>query len=751
MTSVTRDKRDEETQPKPSFTIFSNVAITGWAEGFSELLQGGLGATVEVADDLHEAIDAETDALVLNLRMRFDEALPAEQIARLRDRRVIAIGFTAYWMRRQVNELELTPGVSGWDQPMVVVDSDLLGSPETKVPFRAFAGSRDVPFSELNDETPTLHVGPPRLTEFKPDVDYMVTLAEDKDRATVMRQGSVIYAGAHAHPAEFSPQYRKLMRQVALALAERPVEPLAAIAVERQVHPPGASRFRLAPAGDNPDHVRTFYFRFDRPTAFTATLEHTGSNAMMLLFMGDAGKPLHATRVDSENGKTLTIATNIRQPAIDFLGHRYWEVGVANFDGEHSATATLTVRYDTSDTDAPLQPVAGNDGFETLNWRANALFEAARKGERDALERFRRLVPAVEPVQADRETARAVVAREHGFNDWPSLSAHVAWELPNTLPGVLARGARICFERGLARYPDSFSAPQLAELFDGFPEPVTSMLDDAFAQANDRGDQQFTTEHLLAALIDNPVSNHVLHSVGCDTDALRLELDALLDNLPPATFDGETQVSEPFCNATYRADFIPALGHEGMNPGSLLAGLMGEDCQAQRLLAKQGIRQQDFVNYVSHGIPTSLAGPAASDASVLDSQLEAALQRAFAGAKASGHGFLTTEHLAAALLDEGDVAAAVRSMGADVDDFARGVADHVDTTPRPDEPDETKPTRAFNEVMQVALALAERAGRDQASPRDAFDAILRERDLPTYHLLAGAMDGGMRSPLEGRS
>ncbi len=670
MKSVARDKMDEETQPTPSFTIFSNVAIAGWAKGFSELLRDGLAATVQIAEDLNEAIDAETDVLVLNLHMRFDETLPAERIARLRDRRIIAIGFTAYWMRQQVNELELIPGVSGWDHPMVEVDSKLLGSPETKAPFHAFVGSRDVPLSERNDETPTLHVGPPRLTEFKPAVDYLVTLADDEDRATVMRQGSVIYAGAHAHPAEFSPQYRKLMRQVALALAERPVEPLAAIAVERQVHPPGSSRFRLAPAGDNPDHVRTFYFRFDRPTAFTATLEHTGSNAMMLLFMGDAGKPLHATRVDSENGKTLTIATNIRQPAIDFLGHRYWEVGVANFDGEHSATATLTVRYDTSDTDAPLQPVAGGDGFERLNWRAKDLFESARKGERDALERFKRLVPAVEPVQVDRETARAVVAREHGFNDWPSLSAHVAWELPNTLPGVLARGARIWFERGLARYPDSFSAPQLAELFDGFPEPVASMLGAAFTQAKERGHQHFTTEHLLEALIDNPISSHVLHSVGCDIDALRPEIGAFLESLPATTFDGETQVSEPFCGATYRADFIPALGREGMNPGSLLAGLMGEDCHAQKLLAKQGIRQQDLVNYVCHGIPTSLAGPAAPGASVLDLQLEAVVQRAFAGAKASHHEFLTTEHLAAALLDEGDVADAVRSMGADVDDFS---------------------------------------------------------------------------------
>lgn len=736
MTSAPREKKDEEAQLAPSFTIFSNVAIAGWAEGFAELLQEGAAATVEIADDLDEAIDAETDVLVLNLHMRFDETLPAEQVARLRERRVIAIGFTANWMRRQVNELELTPGMSGWDEPMVVVDNELLGSPEAKAPFRAFAESRDVPLSERNDETPTLHVGPPRLTEFQPEVDYIVTPADGEDRAIVMRQGGVIYAGAHAHPTGFSPEYRKLMLQVAITLAERPIEPLAAIAVERQVHPPGTSHFRLPPAGDNPDHGRTFYFRFDRPTAFTATLEHTGSNAMMLLFIGDAGKRLHWTRVDSENGKTLTIATNIRQPAIDALGHRYWEVQVVNFDGENNAVATLTVRYDTSDAGVALLPLAGDDGFETLNWHANALFEAARTGERDALERFRRLVPAVQPQQVDRGTARTVVAREHGFNDWGTLSAHVAWETRGNVPSALAFGARLTFERGLARYPNSFSAPQLGELSGGFPTPTATMLEAAFARAKARGHQHFSAEHLLEALIEQPASNHVLRSVGSDVEALRSELDTILGTIPTATFDGETQVSEGACAATYRADFIPVLGGEGMNPGSLLAGLMGEDCDAQKLLARQGVRQQDFVNYVSHGIPTSVAEPAAPGTSVLSSQLEAVVQRAFADAKASHHEFLTTEHLAAALLDDGDVAAAVRSLGVDVEGFAQDIADYVTTTPRWDEPGDTEPTRAFNGAMQVALSLAQRAGRDQASPRDAFDAVLREQDLPTCRLLA---------------
>ena len=724
--------RSPQVAATTTFTIFSDGAIPGWAEGFARLLREEPQATVEVAGNLEAALDAQTDVLVLNLGRGFSARLSGGQDAGLRNRRIIAMSEAVQWLRTQVGELELAAGMIGYDQPMIATDSGLLGSQILETPFRPFKERHETRLAEIKDSTPILHFGASRLIEFRPHVDYIVTLAELEDCAVVMRQASVVFAGVHAHPDEFSSEYRKLMRQVALALATRPIEPLAPIVVNRQVHPPGTSRFGLSPAGGNPDHVRTFYFRFDRPTAFTATLEHTGSKAMMLLFMGDAGTRLHWTRVDSEDGKTLTIATNIRQPAIDAIGHRYWEVEVANFDGENSATATLTVRYDQSDAGHPLLPLAGDDGFETLNWRANALFKAARTGETDAIERFKRLAPAVQPPQVDRATARTVVAREYGFNDWGTLSAHVAWETRGNVPSALAFGARLTFERGLARYPNSFSAPQLGELSGGFPTQTATMLEAAFARAKARGHEHFSAEHLLEALIAEPASNHALRSVGCDLEALRSELDTILGAIPTATFDGETQVSERACAATYRADFIPVLGGEGMNPGSLLAGLMGEDCDAQKLLAKQGIRQQDFVNYVSHGIPTRVAEPAAPGASLLSSQLEAVVQSAFAGAKASRHQFLTTEHLAAALLDDGDVATSVQSTGVDPEALARDLAEYVNTaTPRRNDSNETKPTRAFNGVMQIALALARRAARDRPNALDAFQAIRRERHLPT--------------------
>lgn len=732
---------ENEAQPAPSFTIFSNI-IAGWAEGFAELLRGDSATTVEIAQDLYEAIEAQTDVLVLNLNRRFDERLPAEWNVRLRRRRIIAVGSTVNWVRRQINELELTTGLTGRARPMVLEGSELLGSPEPKTPFNAFRTSQDVPMPAWNDETPLVHIGSPKLREFQPHLDYVAVQAEDMDCAIVMRQDSVIYAGVHAHPDEFSPDYRNLLRRVALALARRPFEPLTPIVVQRQIHPPGTSRFELALWGDSDDNGRTLYFRFDRPTAFTATLEHTGSNAMMLLFMGDSGSRLHWTRVDAETGESLTIAANIRQPAIDSVGHRYWQVQVVNFDREHDAAATLTVRYDISDSDTPLQPLAGSDGFETLNWQSDTLFQAAQTGDKEALERFKH----VEPSQVDRDAARAVVAREHGFNDWATLSAHVAWELPNTLPSVLARGARMYFERGLAHYPDSFSAPQLAELLGGFPAQTATMLEAAFAHAKARGHQHFSTEHLLRALIDEPASIHVLHSVGCDIEALRTELDTLIEAMPSATFDGETQVSEQACGATYRADFIPALGHDEFNAGALLGGILGQESTAQKLLMAQGIRQSAIVLYVSHGIPTVLAPPAPASASMLHPELESLVHDAFVQAKSRRHEFLTAEHLLLSLLHHQSVKTALRPLGIDGNALAQDIAQYLNRATPHTKDDANEPTRAFNELMQMALALARQAGRDQANALDAMRAITREHHLPSSHFLRqyGASNEALR-------
>ena len=68
---------------EPTFTIFSDAKIPGWAEGFAELLREGSTGRVDIVDSLDEALDGEADALILNLGRRDDEKLSAERIASL--------------------------------------------------------------------------------------------------------------------------------------------------------------------------------------------------------------------------------------------------------------------------------------------------------------------------------------------------------------------------------------------------------------------------------------------------------------------------------------------------------------------------------------------------------------------------------------------------------------------------------------------------------------------------------------------
>ena len=107
-------------------------------------------------------------------------------------------------------------------------------------------------------------------------MDYILVAEHSVKCAVVMRQANFVYAGVWAHPDEWSGEYRALVRRVALTLAERPIVDLVPLVVERQIHPPGAVSFDLEPIRHGNDgFFRLFHFRFDRPTVFTATLEHT--------------------------------------------------------------------------------------------------------------------------------------------------------------------------------------------------------------------------------------------------------------------------------------------------------------------------------------------------------------------------------------------------------------------------------------------------------------------------------------------
>ena len=718
---------------EPTFTIFSDADSPGWALGFAELLREGSTGGVGIADSLDEALDGDADVLILNLRHRDDEKLTPERVALLGRRRVIGMAPGVDWLCRQLDDLEVHGGMVSQDFPMVVVDSDLLGERSPKVPIKPFAQPQERS-KDWTPQTPLVYWGSADIDEFRPSVDYIVATEHYDKCAVVMRHANFVYAGVRAHPDEWSVEYRDLMRRVALALAQRPAVDLKPLAVERQIHPPGTVRFDLDPSTHHESvYSRIFHFRFDRPTAFTATLEHSGSNAMMLLFMGGKSR-LHWTRVDTEDGKTLTITANVGAAAIRAVRHRYWRLNVTNFDSENGASAKLTVRYDTADSETPILPLPGNAGFEHLNRHARQLFEGARDGDSSASERIARYDSTVEPGRITMDAAYRVTSREYGFDDWTTIGSHVAWT-PVWLPRAGTRGADISFARASERYAVSFSLPQLIEFTGDFDDDVIDSLKEAFAQANARGHRSLLGEHVLRALVKNPIADHVLRSAGCEVDQLPSKIDARLAELPVEPLDGDVQVSKSVWGAVYRANFVSVLGREGTNAANLLAGILGEKSDAARLLAEQGVSERDLVNYVSHGIASAPTSDPEPSASVLAPDLERAAHDAIASARSSRHEYLTIEHLLLAMLGSRGVLDALGSSEADT--LKGDLATFVEAATPVGAPDggDPEPTRTFNRVMQMAVAKARSGDRDQATTVDALWALCGERDVPAAEFL----------------
>ena len=714
---------------RPTFTIFADAGKPGWAEAYAALLREGAPADVEVASTLEEALDSPSDVLILNLRNRREEKLSTERSEALGRRRIIAMAPGADWLCDQVDEFEIHGGNITDNIPLVTHDSGLLGPWTSKASIDPFVEAPDIPWAERTAHTPCVYFGSGNIADYRAGVDYIAGAGGFDDCAVVMRQANLVFAGVVADPQQWSPDYRELLRRASFALAQRPVEDLAPIIVERQVHPPGTVAFELT-RDDASRGGRVFFLRLDRPTALTVTLEHTGSNAMMLMLYGGK-KRLHATREDTATGETLTIAANIGAAAIEAVGYRYWVISVWSYDPENTASARLTVAYNVNDAEPAILSLPGNASFEYLNRHALELHREAQKRDASALERIATRAPSLDPEVLD--TARLVTAREHGFETSDIVTGHVAFK-PVFLGGAGERGAQDFFDRGRARNRDSFSVGELVEFTEDFSDNLTVTLTAAFARAEAAGYREFTGEHLLLALLDDSVAVHALNSAGGDLDGLRADMTALIEAMETEATAGPVQVSRELCGAVYRANFIGVLGREGTNAGNLLAGLYGEKGPASERLAAHGFGERDVRNYLVHGVRLSEVPTPEPGATVLDPELERGAQEALSMARRSGHEHLTIEHLLLALLDCAALRGTVASLGANVDELRADLTGLLAVL-RVDDDATPEPTRAFNRVMQMTVAKARRSGRTEATPVDALWALCGERDVPSADVL----------------
>ena len=132
-------------------------------------------------------------------------------------------------------------------------------------------------------------------------------------------------------------------------------------------------------------------------------------------------------------------------------------------------------------------------------------------------------------------------------------------------------------------------------------------LNRAFKEAREKHHEYMTVEHMLLSLLDNPAAAKVLRACGADSERLRREITAFIDEttpLIPANEDRDTQPTLGFQRVLQRAVFhVQSAGKKEVTGANVLVALFSEqDSQAVYLLNQQDITRLDVVNYISHGI-----------------------------------------------------------------------------------------------------------------------------------------------------
>lgn len=695
--------------PRKVITLFTDIEGENLVRSFSELLDPD---AVQGVPTLEAAARTGSDLLILYLPKlnREERVVPAELIDDLKRKKILAIGFTA---GRLFDELDLQIGsLYGvmHEDPLPKVraeHSTLLGDPEL--------GSFEALVGPMREKHHARNV----TSDIAPFVD--VIAAGEWDWPTTMgvllRQGTFAYAAIADIPENWSAPYRSLFRRTAHALAASAFE---APRFDMPTTPPGVVHMRVPPVTEG-EAERTFYFKLEQPTTFTATLEHAGTRAAMLMFYGEKDS-LYASRKDAEYGEPLTVTANISRQAIEKNAERYWILHVCNFDQDNAADMTLSIRYNGAGINEPtIQSLPSDLSHEFLAAHVHWLADANTRRVPSAKER---LAPYLTDVGSATTTdLQFVSAREFGFEKWSHLEAHASpppdwWLRPDIRVSYIDH-----FYEKLKGGSGEIGAAKVikgaATLFGNFSDDLKQTLLAAETAAKGVGHAEVTLEHLLLQLLDNPIAQSVLARVACDLRQLREQLSAAVGE--QAETDSAPQVSRDCFGALFRASDIPTFGiGEEVNAANVLIGIGQEDTRAAALLRERA-SETDLYHVISHGIPLVLPDHRPPDYVPITEEPQRVLMQV--KREANGLALFTLEQLLRATLNH-------RVFDAiDRDDLDGTLAQFIEcTTPRLDANARSIvcPTLAFDRVMKMAVARAQRRG-EPAGILDLLRAMLGER------------------------
>jgi ATP-dependent Clp protease ATP-binding subunit ClpA len=135
---------------------------------------------------------------------------------------------------------------------------------------------------------------------------------------------------------------------------------------------------------------------------------------------------------------------------------------------------------------------------------------------------------------------------------------------------------------------------------------LESSLRLAFAEAKARRHEHVTLEHLLYALLRDPVATRILRACGARLQELKRDLEQHLQESQPQLpdgFDRDPEQTRAFQRVLERAAMqVQSSGKETIDAGSVLVALFRErDSHALYLLEKQGVTRLDLLRFISHG------------------------------------------------------------------------------------------------------------------------------------------------------
>ncbi|KKA46070.1 ATP-dependent Clp protease ATP-binding subunit ClpA [Salinivibrio sp. KP-1] len=124
---------------------------------------------------------------------------------------------------------------------------------------------------------------------------------------------------------------------------------------------------------------------------------------------------------------------------------------------------------------------------------------------------------------------------------------------------------------------------------------------------------------------------------------------------------------------------------------------------------------------------------------MLNKELEASLNGAFARAREKRHEFMTVEHLLLALIENAAAHDALVACRADLEALRKELDAFIEQTtpliPADDESRETQPTLSFQRVLQRAVFHVQSSGRSEVSGANVLVAIFSEQESHAAYLL----------------